>query len=294
MLLLALPGDLFHYITDWLSDVDYMAWIQSCTTIYQSLQSRKYHSKTSWHNNEFTQTPWYVVHSKRCLNQMAKKTNFTQWQSIQHLSLCVTNEITVWPSQLRTLSLDTTATQRLDQFPHGLTCFTLYSGIDLYETLDHLPSSLTHLKLHPQSSSCWASLDHLPEKLQTLSLHMEYHQYLDYLPTSLTELNISCQEFDRRLDYLPTSLKSLSLKTNLWSQPLDHLPEGLLSLQLYGYHHPLEYLPSSLLNFNNSNLWIVNVSCTWVDPPPRLQKLTTNILSATCILPPTLEQLKIL
>jgi len=87
--------------------------------------------------------------------------------------------------------------------------------------------------------------------LQALSISSGYHQPLDQLPPSLSELHF-WSDSDQRpykspLNHLPRSLKKLFLMREI-TQPLDKLPSSLCDLFIgFSYYHlPLDKLPSSL------------------------------------------------
>jgi hypothetical protein len=319
MLLLSLSGDLFHYITHWLTDVEYVAWIQTCTTIGNSFKSHQYSSKVDWCGlNDLLNVPDHIV---KCKAQLYDKNlfqlhqmNLSQWQNIQHLSLKVYNHpITQWPSQLKSLTLDTWVQQPLDLLPNTLVRLVINYNYksDFAESLDYLPLSLTYFKLvhYHTSYCCVVSLDHLPPQLHTLCLKIKYNQPLDHLPSSLQVLqlegsfnqpldylpgNLKILEiplgFDQPLDYLPTSLTQLILNNNYFRK-MDHLPKGLQTLKLSTYHGHLDYLPSSLMHFENSVYFDHHSNRQLNHLPLNLQTLNINDMSSCESLPIHLHQL---
>lgn len=180
--------------------------------------------------------------------------------------------LTYLPTMLQTLiisPLTTVLHYNLDHLPPIKQLILSDNRAQNFMTLDHLPSSLTHLVAHgrmdrldylPSSlqflslkyySGC---LDHLPSTLRYLSVGYQFNNPVDNLPSTLQHLKLG-QSFTQYVDNLPSALKSLSLGRS-FNSPLDNLPDSLTHLSIAKYSHlsslirpqhtPMHYLPASL------------------------------------------------
>jgi hypothetical protein len=156
--------------------------------------------------------------------------------------------ITEWPSQLKTLHLNSVSNIYLDYLPNTLTDLKLHFDPESHvrRYLDHLPSSLTRLEYEHTGVGHEISLDHLPAQLHTLIINVPYNKPLDHLPSSLQVLKISSRSH-QSVDHLPINLKVLEM-SNKFNQPMDHLPVTLTELKLLSedFCQSLDYLPISL------------------------------------------------
>jgi hypothetical protein len=242
MSLLQLPGDLLHYITNWLYDVEYASWMQTCTLIHASQHHLQYHSKSLWGlepENRHLLPPRNVIMSRRYLEWTANHQQVLTSHGLDGLD--------GWPRGLKSLCIHTSVVLPLDELPNTLTKLDLtLKDAANRQPLDHLPLNL-HTLCIKGSCEYTQSLDCLPDSLHTLILEAKMCQPLDHLPLNLHTLCIKrSREYTHSLDYLPDSLHALILETQM-SHCLDYLPASLKELKLYGeYKQPLDHLPNQL------------------------------------------------
>ena len=123
----------------------------------------------------------------------------------------------------------------------------LYQPIKTRTIASFCPLTLDYLptSLTKLSVSCNCPVDNLPKSLLTLNLKGCFNRPIDHLPSSLTHLTMGYQ-FKLPVDNLP-SLTFLKLNSS-FNHNLDNLPSSLTSLSLKGmkYSLPLDFLPPSL------------------------------------------------
>lgn len=151
--------------------------------------------------------------------------------------------------------------------------------MSLINDIDHLPNSLTYLKLMAANSP---PLDHLPLSLDFISfsfLNLLFPP--DHLPPNLTKLHLEVTNFFTfPLDHLPSSLVSLDLAINEALFPItqfNHLPSSLLHLET---EHNWEGLPPNL-----THLYLPSVDTSLYSIPHNLTSLAIGD-AFNALLPP--------
>lgn len=199
----------------------------------------------------------------------------------------------------------------MDHLPPNLKYLRLGERFKL--SVDHLPSSLTHLTVNAEDkyAHSWFNrpVDHLPESLTHLTIDsLSYDHGLDYLPASLIHLSVELLEQNSLdclpgslislvcrargsldVDHLPTSLKSLFVTR---ANSIDHLPSHLTHLKVSRSEVYADHLPGSL-----THLEICDTanSMHFDHLPVSLKSFRVGLLNSgviLCHLPPNLEELR--
>lgn len=127
----------------------------------------------------------------------------------------------------------------VDNLPITLTHFDF--GYYFNHPVDHLPPKLTHLRL---SDSFEGYVDFLPQTLTHLQLGQRCNSHVDHLPSTLTHLTFG-MSFNKPIDNLPLTVKVLKFYyQSAFDHYMDHLPHSLKVLKISpDYKRGLEYLP---------------------------------------------------
>jgi hypothetical protein len=146
------------------------------------------------------------------------------------------------PSSLNGLILGLYFNQTVDRLPSSLTHLT-FKNISIFnQTVDKLPSSLTHLTFGFNFNQ---NVEKLPSSLTHLTLGNKFNQSVDKLPPSLTHLTFG-EEFNQSVDNLPFSLTHLTFEYK-FNKTVNNLPSSLTHLTLGCYfNQSIENLPSSI------------------------------------------------
>jgi len=141
------------------------------------------------------------------------------------------------------------------------------------KSLNNLSHSIKRLYLNYSFDQ---ELLNLPESLEYLEFRGKFNKSLDYLPSSVKEINFITifagdtdpitSSFNQPLNNLPVNLEVLRLDCLDFNHPLDNLPKKLkyLKLHFYEFNFSLDNLPENLehleillhktYNFNFDNL----------------------------------------
>lgn len=93
------------------------------------------------------------------------------------------------------------------------------------------PDNLSVLHLHDYFNT---NIDNLPASLHTLRIGSSFNQPIDHLPPNIRNISIGGVEgvFDCPVNYLPRSLTTLEITSYYFNQPIDHLPTNLRVLRI--------------------------------------------------------------
>lgn len=161
----------------------------------------------------------------------------------------------------------------------------LYLSTAFNKPINKLPKSIKHLVLGNKFNR---SINSLPENLESLTIQGVFNHSLDNLPCNLKKLSISDGDFDQPLDYLPSSITELELGQSIikYRETFTMLPPSLKILSIYSYeiNKPICDLPENLeiLNlgprmFNqifNRDYYSTNESTLIINLPKNLKKIT--------------------
>lgn len=202
------------------------------------------------------------------------------------------------PSTLTHLTFGPNFNSPIDNLlPHSLTHLSFEyheeGGRNFFnQRIDHLPLSLTHLRLGADFNQ---PIDHLPPSLTSLSLGEKFNHPINNLPSSLTHLSFSqFNKFNCSINALP-ALTHLAFGWGFEQQ--IPLPITLKKLALVNYSEKTSSL-DSLTNLTSlrcrcfppslilpSSILELDISSELPSYPPNLQKLR-HIVNPNEILPP--------
>jgi hypothetical protein len=115
-------------------------------------------------------------------------------------------------------------------------------------SVDHLPSSITHLYLGHRFNQ---PVDHLPSSLTHLFLGSSFNHPMNYLPSTLTHLifastvspyspTLSSSKFNQPLDKLPLSLQYLEIGRSNFKQCMKgDFPLSITIVEVGGEPDPI-------------------------------------------------------
>jgi len=182
---------------------------------------------------------------------------------------------------------------QLDHLPHSLTFLKINSEDGVSCHLDHLPPFLTYLEaLSLSVSHCF----NLPPSLRYFRcryLENNENEGLDYLPSDLEYLDIGFSECNS-LGNLPPSLTHLRVRqcgemSNIFG--IDYLPPLLTHLNLSGVNQQIDHLPQTLTHLTLGKDFCQDLHYL----PSSLTNLTLSnwYFSQLCYLPASLRFLTI-
>jgi hypothetical protein len=177
-----------------------------------------------------------------------------------------------YPNNIKKFSFNDTVNRSLINLPHSITELSLCWVFNQYICSSNLPKSLKILNIYSREFN--KPLDDLPNTITHLTLGSKFNQSLNYLPKSLTYLNLrECNNLDIiSFDHLPSNLIKLILP-ECFDGPIENLPSKLEYIEFgIWFNHSIENLPNSITNIELSSLSFDKK----IPDFPKLKKLRLN------------------
>ena len=182
-----------------------------------------------------------------------------------------------YPTNIKKFIFNDTVNRPLFNLPDSITELSLCCSFNQNIYSSYLPKSLKILNIYSKEFN--KPLNDLPNTITHLTLGDKFNQSLDYLPNSLTYLNLrecnmidQVNDLDKLFSHLPSNLNKLILP-ECFDGPVNKLPSKLEYIEFgIWFNHSIENLPKSLITIELSSLSFDKK----IPDFPKLKKLRLN------------------